>query len=99
VFLHLRDNLRSRQLVRALHGHNALRRCPGAAEAALELKLRLTWPEQQQRVRLANLADDFVVVLVKVQIVPLLVLLLPAALLKSLRNAGAARRRMSASWW
>ena len=54
MFLDLSDNLRIRQLVRALDGNNALRRHRGAAETTLELPLGLTWPEQQQRVGLVT---------------------------------------------
>ena len=46
----------------------------------LELQLRFTWPEEQKRVGLAKLTDDIVVVPVKVLVVVLLVLLLPAGL-------------------
>src|SRR5690349_6920481 len=54
-----------------------------AAQTILELQFGLTGPEQQKRVRLSNPADDVVEVLVKVEIVPLLVLLLPAAVLRA----------------
>jgi hypothetical protein len=47
------------------------------------LQLRFTWPKEQNGVRLAELTDDIVVVPVKVLVVALLVLLLPAALLRA----------------
>jgi hypothetical protein len=80
VFLHLRDNRRIRELVRALDRYDALRRTLGSTETLLQLQLRFTRPEEQERVRLAELTDDIVVVPVKVLVVVLLVLLLPATL-------------------
>jgi len=80
VFLHLRDNRRIRELVRALDRYDALRRTLGSTETLLQLQLRFTRPEEQERVRLAELTDDIVVLPVKVLVVVLLVLLLPATL-------------------
>src|ERR1051325_8383269 len=83
VFLHLRDNLRVRQFVRALDRYDALCRYLGAAETIPELQLGLAWPEEQKSVGLPELIDDFVVVLVETQIVPLLVFLLSAVVLRA----------------
>jgi hypothetical protein len=54
VFLHLRHNLRVRQLVRALDGDTALLRGFRSPKPVLELQLGLARPEQQKRVGLAN---------------------------------------------
>ena len=89
VFLHLRHNLRIRQLVRALDRHYALGRHLGATETLFELQLRFTWPEEQKRVWLAKVTDDIVVVPVKVLVVARLVTFSPRRPPESLSNAGA----------
>ena len=79
MFLHLRHNLRIRQLVRALDRNNVLGRHLGATETLLELQLRFTWPKEQKSLRLSKLTNDSLVEPSKILVVALLVLLLAAA--------------------
>jgi hypothetical protein len=51
----------------------------GVDSARSLTELRFTWPKERKGVRLAKLTDDIVVVPVKVLVVALLVLFLPAA--------------------
>src|SRR5688572_11216354 len=81
VLLHLRHNLRIREFVSGCDTNNALRKRLGSAETFLEFQLCLTRTEYQQGIRLTQLTDDLVVVLIKALAVPCLVLLLASAIL------------------
>ena len=82
MLLHLRDDLRIGQLVRGLDTDNTLRQRLGSEETLLESQLGLTRPKDQQSLRLPQLANDLVVVLVKVLAVALLVFFLAPAVLR-----------------
>ena len=64
----LGHDLRIGQRVRGLDFDNTRRQRLGAAETFIELTLGLARPEDQQRVRLPEVTDDVVVVLVKMPV-------------------------------
>ena len=91
MLLHLRDDLGIGQLVRGLDSDNTLRQRLGAPETLLELQLGFTRPEDQKSLGLPQLADDLVVVPVKMLIVAFLVFFLASAVLRARPASGTLR--------